>query len=143
MKNILTAVLAGLMFGAYNYCIKLSATHIHEILGAVILQIVAFLLGFLALIYFKSQNIQMEWDSTGIKYAIAAGFFVGLAEIVSFFVFSKGMSISVGVTIIIGVTILTSVLLGSIFLQESISIRQILGMLLIVGGVALLGINGH
>jgi len=142
MKSILIAVFAGFLFGAYNYCIKLSAHLIHEILGAVILQVVAFILGAAVLIYLKWNQVPMTWTHQGLKWAIAAGVFVGLAEIFSFYVFSSGMKVSMGVPIIIGVTILTSVILGVVFSKELVTMQDLIGMLFISGGIALLVWNG-
>lgn len=138
MKGIFLAVLAGVLFGLYNYTIKVSSNQIHEILGAVILQGVALLLGLLVLLYFKWNRITLEIEHGGLKYAIAAGIFVGLAEIVSFYVFSQGVKASTGITIIVGVTIITGVLLGVAISKESLNLQQFLGILFIVIGVVLL-----
>ena len=142
MKSILLAIFAGFLFGAYNYCMKLSAHLVHEVLGAVILQVVAFVIGAAVLIYLKWNQVPMTWNNLGLKYAIAGGIFVGLGEIFSFYVFSSGMKVSLGVPIIIGITIMTSVILGVVFSKELISMQHLIGMLFISGGVALLVWNG-
>jgi bacterial/archaeal transporter family protein len=53
MHWLILLLLTALFFGFYNFFIKLSAGHIHEILGAVILQVIAALLGGAALLYLK------------------------------------------------------------------------------------------
>jgi len=63
---------------------------------------------------------------------------VGLAEITSFFVFSKGVPVSVGIPIIIGGSVLVGAVLGLTFLKETLNPIHILAVLLIVSGVVLL-----
>lgn len=138
MKAFLFAILAGLLFGLYNYSIKLSSSHINEILGAVVLQAVALILGLLALLYFKGAGLALEWNASGLKYAIAAGVLVGLAEIVSFYVFAQGIKVSVGVSVIVGVTVLSGVFLGVVFSKESLDLKQYLGVLFLLTGILLL-----
>lgn len=49
----------------------------------------------------KMTNNSLEISQKGVLFSVLAGVFVGLAEISSFFVFSKGVSASVGISIII------------------------------------------
>ena len=84
----------------------------------------------------------MEWNAEGLRFAIAAGAFVGLAEIISFHLFSHGMKASVGIPIIIGLTIFTSVTLGILFSEESLNLMHVFGIVLIAGGVIILGLEG-
>ena len=102
MHWILLAILTAVFFGAYNIFIKLSSGHINQIVGAVILQAVAALLGGVILLVLKWTDSPMQVSQKGILYAILAGVFVGLAEITSFYVFSKGVPASVGIPVIIG-----------------------------------------
>ena len=67
-----------------------------------------------------------------------AGVFIGLAEITSFFVFSKGISVSTGVPIIIGGSVVFASLLGILFLKETLTPIHLLAMLLIIVGIVLL-----
>jgi len=74
----------------------------------------------------------------GVWFAFLAGIFVGLAEIASFFVFSKGVPVSVGIPIIIGGSVLVGAVLGLIFLKETLNLVHILAIALIVVGVVML-----
>lgn len=125
-------------YGAYNVFIKISSGHINQIVGAVILQVVAALLGGIILLIMKMTNSPLEISQKGVWFAVLAGVFVGLAEITSFFVFSKGVSASVGIPIIIGGSVVVGAVLGLTFLKESLNPIHILAILLIVGGVILL-----
>ncbi len=138
MHWLLLLVLTALMLGLYNFFIKLSAGHIHEIIGAVILQVVAFLLGGAALLWLKFQGNHLETSSRGILFSVLAGLSVGLAEIMAFYAFGKGVSASVGIPVMVGGTVLVGVLLGVIVLKEPLNAIKVLGTLLIITGIVLL-----
>lgn len=138
MPWIILVVLTALFFGLYNFFIKVSAGQIHQILGAVILQAVALLLGAIALLFLKWKGVAIDFSIKGIKYAVWAGIFVGLAEITSFYVFSKGINASVGIPVIVGGTVLVGTLLGIVFLKESVSWIQLAGIACILAGVGIL-----
>jgi bacterial/archaeal transporter family protein len=138
MPWIILIVLTALFFGLYNFFIKMSAGQIHQILGAVILQAVALLLGGAALLLLKWRGVAVDFSAKGMVYAILAGVFVGLAEITSFYVFSKGINASVGIPVIVGGTVLVGAVLGIVFLKESVSWIQLAGIACILIGVAIL-----
>lgn len=138
MHWILLAVLTAVCFGAYNIFIKLSSGHINQIVGAVILQVVAAFLGGFILLGLKWSNSSMEVTQKGILFAILAGVAVGLAEILSFYVFSKGIPASLGIPVIIGGTVVVGAVLGVLFLKETLNWTQLLAIALIISGVILL-----
>lgn len=139
MHWFILLILTALFFGLYNFFIKLSSGHIHEILGAVILQVVALGLGGLALLFLKlMKSTAFEVSGKGIWFAVWAGLFVGLAEITSFYAFSKGIAASVAIPVIVGGTLLVGALLGVIVLKESLTPFQYLGIVLILAGVVIL-----
>lgn len=138
MKGIFLALLAGLLFAGYQFSIKLSADHIQELFGAVILQAVALVLGIAAFFLFREVETSLEFTNKGLQFAVFAGIFVGLAEIVSFYVFSTNISPSVGITLIVGMNILAGILLDYFWLKSDLSITQILGIVLVLIGVLLI-----
>lgn len=138
MKGILLAMLAGTLFACYQLAVKLSATHIQEMLGAVILQAVAVVVGILIFLILKDGHEPLVYTSTGLKFAIIAGIFVSLAEIAAFYAFSQAISPSVGITIIVGVNILVGLALDYFWLKSNLSPTQLLGILLILAGVILI-----
>ena len=138
MNWIFLALMTAVFYGAYNVFIKISSGHINQIVGAVILQIVAALLGGAILLIMKLMNSPLEISQKGIWFAVLAGVFVGLAEITSFFVFSKGIPASIGIPIIIGGSVLFGAILGLTFLKETLDPIHYLAMGLIVAGVAIL-----
>lgn len=131
-------ILTAILFGLYNFFIKVSAGHVHEILGAVILQIVAMLLGGVALLFLKVKGATLDFSPKGIGFAVLAGLAVGLAEITSFYAFSKGIAASVAIPVIVGGTIVVGVMLGVFFLKESLTLLQYSAILLILIGIWIL-----
>lgn len=138
MNWILLAVLTAVLYGAYNFFIKLSSGHINQIVGAMILQIVAALVGASILLYLKLTHATFAISSKGVTYAVIAGVMVGLAEIASFFLFSKGIPASTGIPIIIGGSVIVGAALGLLFLKESFGLLQFFALILIVVGVVIL-----
>lgn len=142
MSWIYLALITACFYALYNIFIKMASIHIHEVAGAVILQIVAFILGVAWLIYLKINHVHTEVTSRGVWLAVLAGIFVGLAEIFSFIVFSKGVPASAGVPVIIGGSVLMAAVIGFLWLKESLTLTNVLGLILIIGGIWLLSKGG-
>ena len=138
MNWLALAILTAVFYGLYNIFIKVSSGHIHEIVGAVILQLVAAVLGIGILAFLKIKGIPLEISKQGIGFAVLSGLFVGLAEITSFYVFSKGVPAAVGIPVIVGGSVVIGALAGFFFLKESLHLSHLIGIALIVGGVILL-----
>ena len=132
------AALIAAALGGYHILIKLSADHIHQALGAVVLQLVAALLGGGVVAALLLRGSALSHSPRGVLLAAAAGLCVGLAEILTFLLFSTGVPATRGVPVIVGGSILAAALLGLVALQESLTLPQWLGAGLIVGGVFLL-----
>lgn len=138
MNWIFLALITAVFYGAYNVFIKISSGHINQIVGAVILQAVATIVGGVVLIILKMTNNPLIISQKGVWFAVLAGIFVGLAEITSFFVFSKGVPVSIGIPIIIGGSVLVGAVLGLTFLKETLNPIHYLAMALIIVGVVIL-----
>lgn len=138
MNWIFIAILSAFFYGSYNFFIKLSSNHINQIVGAVILQIVAAIIGSVILIYLWLSKAPLSITQKGVGFAVAAGAAVGLAEITTFILFSKGISASVGIPIIIGGSVLVGVVLGLIFAKESLGLIHIIGLVLILAGIVIM-----
>lgn len=138
MNWIFLAITTAGFYGAYNFFIKVSSGHINQIVGAVILQIVAALLGGAVLLYLKITNSPLEISTKGIGFAVLAGVMVGLAEITSFYIFSKGVPLSIALPVIVGGSVLVGTILGFIFLKETLTPIHYLGIALILLGIAVL-----
>lgn len=142
MNWLLLAIITAICFGLYNIFIKLAAGNIHQMAGAVLLQLVAASVGGILLLYIKSTKQVVSISQTGVLYSCLAGISVGLAEILTFYVFTKGAPASVGTPVIIGGSVVVAALLGWLVLREQLSVGQVLGVGLIVVGIGLLA-RGH
>lgn len=132
------ALLTALCLALYNFFIKLAAAHVPAAVGAVVLQLVAAALGSVWLLQLKWQGQPLPITLKGLGLAALAGLGVGLAEILAFVVFSRGVPSSVGTPVIVGGSVLLTAVLGLVLLREALTVPQALGLLLIVGGIALL-----
>jgi transporter family protein len=110
-------------------------------LGGVILQLVAAILGLGLLTGTTIQygREELEWDLAGIQWSICAGIAVGLAEMLSFFVSSRGVQAVQSIPVIIGGSVMFGTILGLLLLKENLTPRGWFGVLLIVGGLCLVG----
>lgn len=132
---------AALMFGLYNVFIKLSSEHIQPVLGAVVLQFVAALLGTGLLIYMQRTGTELHATARGIWLAVAAGVAIGLVEILTFFVFGQGVPVAVGNPLIIGGSLVVTTGVGIVLLREVLNPLQLIAVALIATGVALLAVG--
>ncbi|GKY97964.1 hypothetical protein MPSEU_000754400 [Mayamaea pseudoterrestris] len=139
------ALVCALMYALYNICIKQGSNSIHPVLGGVILQFVAAILGSLLLgviIYQNSNGFQeLECDVTGVAWAVGAGAAVGAAEILSFIVSGMGVQATQSIPVIIGGSVLFGTTLGYTVLKESLSGTGWAGVFLIAVGITLVGID--
>ncbi|OON67665.1 EamA family transporter [Hymenobacter sp. CRA2] len=142
MPWFVLALLTALALAFYNFFIKLAADHVPAAVGAVVLQLVAAALGAVWLLRLKLQGQPLPVTSKGLWLAALAGLGVGLGEILTFVVFSRGVPSSVGTPVIVGGSVLLTAVLGLVVLREALTLPQLLGLLLIVGGIALLA-RGH
>ncbi|UOQ51770.1 EamA family transporter [Hymenobacter cellulosivorans] len=142
MPWLALALLTAFCLALYNFFIKLAADHVPAAVGAVVLQLVAASLGAVWLLRLKLQGQPLPITGKGLLLATLAGLGVGLAEILTFVVFSRGVPSSVGTPVIVGGSVLLTALLGLVVLREALSLSQALGLVSIVVGIALLA-RGH
>jgi len=138
MHWIPLAIVTAAAFGLYNIFIKLSAGKIDEVLGAVILQVVAAIFGGAYAIYLHLSGHPFPISTKGTLFAVGAGAAIGVAEILTFVVYSKGAPASMATPLIMGGSILIAALIGLLALRESLALTQIFGVALVIAGVALI-----
>ncbi|GAC1375441.1 MAG: hypothetical protein NVSMB30_19520 [Hymenobacter sp.] len=135
-------LLTALCLSFYNFFIKLAANYLPPAVGAVVLQLVAAALGAAWLLNGRLPGPGAPVTGKGLGLAALGGVSVGLAEILTFVVFQRGLNASVGTPAIVGGSVLLTAMLGGVVLRESLSLSQAGGLLLIVLGIALLT-RGH
>ena len=132
------ALLIAVALGGYHVLLKLSAESIDQALGAVVLQLVAATLGGLVLVVLLGRGVSPRVSPRGLWLAAGAGACVGVAEILSFWLFSTGVPASRGVPVVVGGSILVAAVAGAVLLRERLCPTQWLGIALIVAGVVAL-----
>jgi len=150
------ALACALAYALYNIFIKKGSASINPILGGVILQFVAALLGCLLLggvVWYNASMAAQDgfeqdpeeqflmWDWVGVKWAILAGCAVGAAEMISFCVSGMGVQAMQSIPIIIGGSVMFGTVLGYVALGESLTTRGWTGVLLISIGISLVGMD--
>ena len=141
---IVPALCCALAYALYNIFIKKGSYHISPVLGGVILQLVAALLGSCllgVLIAKEGYDEVVIYNAEGIQWAILAGIAVGTAEIVSFFVSSLGVQAMQSIPIIIGGSVMFGTVLGAVALHEALTYRGWGGVLMISIGIGLVGMD--
>ena len=136
------ALLTALCLALYNFFIKLASNHVSPAVGAVVLQLVAAALGGVWLLKLMLRGHSLALSGKGLGLAALAGLGVGLAEILTFVVFQRGLNSSVGTPVIVGGSVLLTAVLGLVVLRETLTFSQAGGLLFIVVGIALLA-RGH
>jgi len=143
---IVPALCCAMAYALYNIFIKKGSSHINPVLGGVILQLVAALLGccLLSFLVVKEGGAEViQYDMEGIHWAILAGLAVGMAEIISFFVSSLGVQAMQSIPLIIGGSVMFGTVLGAVALHEELSCRGWLGVVLISLGISLVGMDSE
>lgn len=131
--------LAAVMFGLYNVFIKISSDHIQAVLGAVVLQFVAALIGLGMLGYLHlATPTTLNVSTRGLVLSALAGVAIGVVEIVSFFVYGRGVAVAVGNPLIVGGSLLVTTGVGYFLLREHLSGLQMAAIVIILMGIALL-----
>ncbi len=138
MNWVILIIMVLLFYALYNFFISLSSGDIHQVVGALILQITAAIFGGLVLLYLKLTKTELLVSKKGILFAVLAGICIGVAEISYFFVYSKGISASVAIPMVMGGTVLVGSILGFIFLKESITLWHVLASILIIAGISIM-----
>lgn len=138
MNWVFIALLTAAAFGAYNVFIKLGSGKIDHVLGAVVLQVVAALVGGAYALFLKLGGKELPVSKEGLGYAALAGVAVGIAEILTFVVYTRGAPASLGTPIIMGGSIVITAAVGATLLKERFGVPQVIGIVLVAAGIALI-----
>lgn len=139
---ILPALTCAVSYALYNISIKKASDDIDPVLGGVLLQVVAAMMGMIIFFgkSYGSDEAQLM-NQSGILWSVAAGMSVGMAEILSFIVSGKGVPATQSIPIVVGGSVLFGTMLGKFFLKEFVSYKGWGGILLISCGIVLIGLE--
>jgi transporter family protein len=143
------ALLCALAYALYNLFIKKAATNqMDPILGGVLLQFVAALVGSLLWLFQRMRTTTASAASTSslpnkvaIAWAAAAGLAVGAAELLSFVISGLGVAANKSIPIVVGGSVVLGTLLGKFWLREVLTWKGWCGVALITAGIAMVGID--
>lgn len=144
------ALFCALSYALYNICIKKGSAHVNPIVGAVILQFVAAILGTCML---SAQclvaGVTPHANRQGILWACWAGIFVGVAELLSFCVSGMGVPATQSIPILIGGSVMFGAVLGILMLGEELELQGWSGVVVLMLGIGLVAadpgekVQGH
>lgn len=151
MRAIILLILITLCYAAYNLLVKISSNHSGSIanapiLATIVLQATALSISTVYLIYLTRQNISVALPSKALLWAAGAGFCIGLAEIMYFYLFrgfsgEKGMEASVAIPFIVGGTIAIAVVISILVFGETLKPMQWVGVGMAFAGMLILAIS--
>lgn len=141
IKWIVPALSCAAAYAFYNIFIKKGSASINPILGGVVLQFVAAILGtsLLGGIILSDPNAkpQIHYDRKGLMWSVCAGLAVGTAEMLSFVVSGMGVPATQSIPIIIGGSVMFGSVLGMVFLGETMMLHGWSGVGMLVFGIGL------
>mmetsp|Transcript_11779 Transcript_11779/g.25518 ORF Transcript_11779/g.25518 Transcript_11779/m.25518 type:complete len:428 (+) Transcript_11779:166-1449(+) len=143
-KWIFPALSCAAAYAFYNIFIKKGSATINPILGGVILQFVAALLGtalLAALVLGGDGTFKLHYDRDGLFWSVMAGLAVGLAEMLSFCVSGLGVPATQSIPIIIGGSVMFGAVLGLLMLGEKLMLHGWSGVALLVTGIACVALD--
>jgi bacterial/archaeal transporter family protein len=138
------ALSCGLSYALYNLFIKRASSLMDPMLGGVLLQVVAAVLGSCLWLVTSSRSAAAGpalITRGGIGWSVAAGVSVGLAEILSFVISSRGVPAMKSIPIVVGGSVWFGTILAAVWLRERVTWRGWIGVALISAGVALVGMD--
>jgi transporter family protein len=132
------AILAGSMFGFYNFFIKLSADKLNPVAANIFIAGTSCLVAVISAICLKANGQDLLITKESIKYPIIAGLFTGVAEIAYLLMYSKNTPITIGNPLVVGGSAVIAVSLGLIILKEPVGAAKIVGILFTLTGLIIL-----
>lgn len=140
MNWLVLASLTALGFGIYNFFLKIAADKINPILATAVLTLASAVFAGLAILTLRTIGFlpDIHWTKDGLKFAILAGLSAGIADILFFFLFSKGFPLNIGLPFVFTLTVVIAVLLSTIFLHESLTPIRLIGITIALIGVFIL-----
>lgn len=149
MLSIALLLVVTCAFTAYNLLIKQSSFHA-EVAGAstitatITLQLAALATSLLFLLLLRLSGEQSFLLPThAYRWAVAAGFCIGIAEVAYFYLFAgvagqPPMPVSIAVPVVVGGTVVLATLAAWLLFGEELGARQWCGAVVVAAGLALL-----
>jgi len=138
MTWLIFAISTAILYGFFDYFIKLTSGKVSDALATLIVDGIATLIATGYVIFLKFRGEQFMATKQGLTFAIIAGILTGLFSITFIKVFSAGANLTLGVLIVRVGMIIVSVSLAIGVLRESLTPIQMIGGALALVGLGLL-----
>lgn len=139
---ILFAIVAGLSAAIYTICLKLGASRISVVLGAMVITGVAFLVNAIALLVMRTGGHEVVVTRQGLWLLAAAGVAASGVDIFGLLAYERGLRVTSSF-LIGGTSTVVVLLVGFIVLQEPLTWGRLAAIALIVGGTLLYQLQGR
>jgi bacterial/archaeal transporter family protein len=140
MNAIIFAVIAALAAGLYSVLQRVTAPHVNQAFGALVISLMAAAISLAVLL--ATRDGRPLYADPGIFWWLAL---VGLAafsvDYFSLHAYSRALPLSVGSPIFIGGSIMTATLAG-LAMGESATLAKFLGIVLVIAGALVLSVFG-
>lgn len=138
MNWLTYAITTAVLYGIFDFLIKLSAGKIDDTLISIATSGIALIIASSYALFQKVSGAEFHVTRQGLIYAIVAGVVTGGFALTFPKVFSSGANIVMGVSIVRIGMIIVSLVLGFILLKQEIKFTQGIGLVMAVVGLGLL-----
>jgi len=139
---ILFAVIAGLSAAAYTICLKLGASRISAVLGAVVITGVAFVVNSIALLAMRSAGHELVLTREALWLLAAAGIAAAGVDVFGLLAYERGLRVTSSF-LIGGTSTVVVLLVGFLVLHEPLTWGRLAAIAMIVGGTLLYQLQGR
>jgi uncharacterized membrane protein len=138
MEWLIFAVVTAVCYGFFDFFVKKAAGNIDDGLGAMVINLFAFLVMLIYVIYEKVvRHSELTFNREGMLWSIAAGLIVGLLSITFIKMFAAGTNLSLGIVVVRVGAVLVGVALAIFILHEKLTAAQVLGFVMAIAGLGL------
>ncbi len=139
---ILFAILSGLSAATWTICLKLGASRISAVLGAMVITGVAFLVNSIALLAMRAGGHELVVTRQGLWLLAAAGIAASGVDIFGLLAYERGLRVTSSF-LIGGTSTVVVLLVGFLVLQEPLTWGRLAAIGMIVGGTLLYQLQGR
>jgi drug/metabolite transporter (DMT)-like permease len=139
---ILFAILSGLSAATWTICLKLGASRISAVLGAVVITGVAFVVNSIALLAMRSAGHELVLTREGLWLLAAAGIAAAGVDVFGLLAYERGLRVTSSF-LIGGTSTVVVLLVGFLVLHEPLTWGRVAAIAMIVGGTLLYQLQGR
>lgn len=135
---IIYAIIAGISMGLWIIFHKLASEYVPQVMGAIIVSVVAVIAGLIILAFQKGEGLGFSWPLIGVLFVVCAGICAISLDIFTLKAFSMNLPASIGGPIIVGLGTALPPLIGVVFLKEPLDWQALIAIMLVMVGCTIL-----